>query len=177
MAGGTDNLRRIVASDSGSSAGATVQIPESALIQIQSGINALSNRLQKIEDQVMSFKSDLVRQGLYMKRPMDERSPASVSTSGASTSKTWPPTERVSISKSPGRHFVEDSTGATIFVGSHSDPPVILGCRQLSSGDILDASILDQLAPKTYPFSNIWRPDIGLSEICQALPDDADILR
>ncbi|GAD99121.1 Zn(II)2Cys6 transcription factor [Paecilomyces variotii No. 5] len=165
-------------SDGSSSAGLSAHVPESVLMQIQSGINSLSNRLQRMEDQIMTLKSELARQGSQMKKPVDARSPASASasTSAASTCRTWLTTERASFSKSSGRQFVEDCTGATIFVGGHSDPPVILGCRQPSS-DILDASIFDQLAPKTYPFSNIWRPDIRLSEICQALPDDVDILR
>ncbi|KAJ9295526.1 transcriptional regulator family: Fungal Specific TF [Paecilomyces variotii] len=164
-------------SDGASFSGLNARTTESVLLQIQSGISSLSNRLERMEDQIISLKSELVRQGLQMKPPQDERSPASSSTPGASTGNSWLTAERASFSKPPGRQFIEESTGATIFVGSYSDPPVVLGCRQPSDGNILDASIFDQLAPKTYPFSNIWRPDIKLSEICQALPDDADILR
>ncbi|KAL1873679.1 hypothetical protein Plec18167_006196 [Paecilomyces lecythidis] len=175
---GTEYLSTINGpSDGDASVGLGAHVSESVLMQIQSGINSLSSRLQRMEDQIMSLKSELLRQGSHMRRPTDARSPTSASTSAASTCRTWLAGERASFSKSPGRQFVEDTTGATIFVGNHSDPPVILGCRQPSNGDILDASIFDQLAPKTYPFSNIWRPDIKLSEICQALPDDADTLR
>lgn len=82
------------------------------------------------------------------------------------------------LAKSPGKHFVEDATGATIFLGSHSDPPVALGCRQAGSDPMLnDAMLLDQLVPRTYPFTNLWKQEPGAGEICDTLPDESDIIR
>jgi hypothetical protein len=76
----------------------------------------------------------------------------------------------------PGARFFEETTGATIFLGSHSDPPLALGCRR-AGGDTIDGTLLDQLMPSTYPFSDLWRPVVRAEEICQALPGDSDILR
>ncbi|RQM04602.1 hypothetical protein DH86_00004336 [Scytalidium sp. 3C] len=144
------------------------------LSQIQSSIASLSNRLQRMEDQILSLRTDLRRQSLNT-MPQGEKSPASISLQGSTSSQLT--SGKWSLSISPGKYFIEDLTGATIFLGSKSDPPSILGCRQVSSDDTLDASILDQLAPKTYPFANLWTPDIRLSEIISALPDDAGIMR
>lgn len=147
---------------------------EMVLSQIQSSIASLSNRLQRMEDQILSLRTDLRRQSLNT-MPQGEKSPASISLQGSTSSQLT--SGKWSLSISPGKYFIEDLTGATIFLGSKSDPPSILGCRQVSSDDTLDASILDQLAPKTYPFANLWTPDIRLSEIISALPDDAGIMR
>ncbi|CAI4214001.1 unnamed protein product [Parascedosporium putredinis] len=59
-----------------------------------------------------------------------------------------------------GDHFVEASTGATIFIGDSSDPPLALGCTRL-----------------TYAFANLWAPETSLNDIVRALPSDADIIR
>lgn len=73
---------------------------------------------------------------------------------------------------------MEDATGATIFLGSHSDIPAALGCRQPSRDMALtDALVLDQLVPRTYPFTSLWGPEAGTGEICKTLPDDSDIIR
>lgn len=80
--------------------------------------------------------------------------------------------------KSSGMHFLEDATGATIFLGSRSDIPAALGCRQPSrDAAINDAGALEQLVPRTYPFTNLWVADAGAGEVCQTLPDDVDIMR
>ncbi|KAK3899408.1 hypothetical protein C8A05DRAFT_36980 [Staphylotrichum tortipilum] len=82
-------------------------------------------------------------------------------------------------SKSPGQHFVEDATGATIFLGSHSDTPLALGCRQAAteSDAALHAAMLDQFVPRAYPFTNLWGLDAATQEVCETLPDDSDTIR
>ncbi|KAF2743849.1 hypothetical protein M011DRAFT_508173 [Sporormia fimetaria CBS 119925] len=74
-----------------------------------------------------------------------------------------------------GTHFVEDSTGATIFLGSYSDPPLALGCHRAGDGGI-GVAILEQLMPRAYPFTDIWRPAVRDEGACQALPEDSDVL-
>ncbi|KGO57839.1 hypothetical protein PEX1_019770 [Penicillium expansum] len=77
-----------------------------------------------------------------------------------------------------GSALHRDATGATIFLGSHSDPPVALGYRKAGSDPILnDAMLLDQLVPRTYPFTNLWKQEPGAGEICETLPDESDIIR
>lgn len=105
-------------------------------------------------------------------------SAAVVQPSSASASISPYMRNRSTIAKSPGKHFVEDATGATIFLGSHSDPPVALGCRQPGNDSMVnDAMVLDQLVPRAYPFTNLWKPEPGAGEICETLPDDSDIIR
>jgi hypothetical protein len=79
----------------------------------------------------------------------------------------------------PGRHVVEDATGATIFLGSRSDTPLALGCREaLGSGNMmLRNAMTDQFVPRAYPFISLWGPDATAKEVCETLPDDSDIIR
>jgi hypothetical protein len=79
-----------------------------------------------------------------------------------------------------GNHFVEAATGATIFIGDRSDPPLALGCQKLPASGPLDGIMgqgQDQLTPKTYAFANLWAPETSLEDIGRALPDDSDIIR
>ncbi|KAJ5432327.1 fungal-specific transcription factor domain-containing protein [Penicillium daleae] len=135
-------------------------------------IDHMIARLSKIEDQISSLKADLLQT-------------RTASTSSPPTLHPYPsvnpnpnPDLPSNSSKSSGKHFVEDATGATIFLGSHSDIPAALGCRQPSRDMALtDALVLDQLVPRTYPFTSLWGPEAGTGEICMTLPDDSDIIR
>ena len=83
------------------------------------------------------------------------------------------------VGKSPGRHVLEDATGATIFLGRHSDNPLALGCREASdSGDALfQDAMINQFVPRTYPFTSLWGPDATIQDVCETLPDDPDMIR
>ncbi|KAL2845652.1 fungal-specific transcription factor domain-containing protein [Aspergillus pseudoustus] len=139
--------------------------------------NVLISRLEKIEEQITSLKADL-------------RATTSAATATAASSPVIDPESagRQSIghgshsnlhSGSAGRHVVEDATGATIFLGGHSDTPLALGCREaLGSGDLmLQNAMADQFVPRAYPFTNLWGPDATVKEVCASLPDDSDIIR
>lgn len=81
--------------------------------------------------------------------------------------------------KSPGRHVVEDATGATIFLGGNSDTPLALGCREaFTSGDsMVHEAIINQLVPRAYPFTSLWGPEASVKDVCETLPDESDIMR
>ncbi|KAJ5825927.1 Zn(II)2Cys6 transcription factor [Penicillium riverlandense] len=121
-------------------------------------ISSMIKRLENIETQISSLKADLqqIRCGSTEGGP---HVPPQASS----------PRRLSRPAKSPGRHFVEETTGATIYLGSHSDPPAALG--------LSDALVVDQLVPRTYPFTNLWRPEAGAGEICKTLPEDEDIIR
>jgi hypothetical protein len=57
---------------------------------------------------------------------------------------------KVTPAKSPETHFVEDNTGAIMFLGKNSDPQVALGCREAAS----DAMLNDR-PPSSIRFSSI----------------------
>ena len=137
-------------------------------------------QLEKIEQHISSLKSDL-------RRGRTVPTLASPNQLGDATllesTKEW--ATRIQNDTIPailsGEHVIEAATGATIFLGSHSDPPLVLGCRprpEEGAGPV-DSSIScpDQLAPKAYPFASLWAPDTSLSEIARVLPDDSDIIR
>lgn len=79
--------------------------------------------------------------------------------------------------RSPQSHFVEEQTGATIFLGKHSDEAIALGCRKAGESLFGSSAFWDQFMPKTYPFTDLWRPVVRPEEICRTLPPDSDILR
>ncbi len=120
----------------------------------------LISRLEAIQDQLAALKADL-----------------QAKTRTASPGSSPRPAARTS--KSPGGHFVEDATGATIFLGSHSDTPLALGCRQAATaGDaMLHEAMMDQFVPRAYPFTSLWGPDAAMKEVCETLPDDSDTIR
>ncbi|KAL4934227.1 Zn(II)2Cys6 transcription factor [Aspergillus undulatus] len=84
-----------------------------------------------------------------------------------------------SQSKFSGRHVVEDATGATIFLGSHSDTPLALGCREASaSGDTMfHGGSIDHFVPRAYPFTSLWGPEASAKDVCETLPDESDMIR
>ncbi|PKY02990.1 Zn(II)2Cys6 transcription factor [Aspergillus campestris IBT 28561] len=138
--------------------------------------NTLISRLEKIEDQISSLKADL------------RSAPPPPSTAGTTNTSPQslpdPPSQGHSqrphaTGKSPGRYFVEDATGATIFLGSHSDTPLTLGCRRASAtGDaMIHDAMMDQFVPRAYPFTNLWGPDASAREVCETLPEDGDVIR
>ncbi|KAJ5779104.1 Transcription factor [Penicillium paradoxum] len=136
------------------------------------GIDLIISRLDKMDKQISSLKTEL-RQSRF-----NSGSDTIAQDNSASTSISPHMRKGSTLAKSPGKHFVEDATGATIFLGSHSDPPVALGCRQAGNDSMLNDSILlDQLVPRTYPFTNLWKPEPGAGEICETLPDESDIIR
>lgn len=139
---------------------------------IETGVDLMIKRLEQIEDQVSSLKADLVRTRTGATRSAQTSPGADASVQ---------PREGAAVSvpaKSSGRHFVEDATGATIYLGSHSDIPATLGLRQPNSdAGIGETLLFDQLVPRTYPFANLWGAQAGAGEICQSLPEDSDIIR
>jgi hypothetical protein len=125
-----------------------------------------------MDKQISSLKAEL------RQTRSDARSGTITQANSASPAESSFMRKGFTLAKSPGKHFVEDATGATIFLGSHSDPPVALGCRQAGSDPMInDAMLSDQLVPRTYPFTNLWKQEPGASEICETLPDESDIIR
>ncbi|KAJ5992104.1 hypothetical protein N7451_007828 [Penicillium sp. IBT 35674x] len=138
------------------------------------GIDLMIKRLENIEEQISSLKADLQQTRANSSKRIDIKSNHSQS----STLRLNPHLNRNLVPRSPGKAFVEDATGATIFLGSNSDPPAALGCRNAPGDGVLsDDLFLDQIAPRTYPFTSMWGPDAGAAEICWTLPDDSDIVR
>lgn len=138
-------------------------------------------RIQSLERDISQLKSKLAQHGLLSgtaNPSLGGRDSNPVSRLGSTRVRPlFTPSQRSeSPARCTGRHVVEGSTGATIYLGSNSEPALLLGCRQDGYGD-LDLGALNQLAPTTYPFANIWRPDIGLPEVLQTLPPDNDIMR
>jgi hypothetical protein len=137
---------------------------------------ALISRLEKIEEQIASLKADL-------------RATTSAATATAASPSISPGVADGEINVNhthsnlrsglAGRHVVEDATGATIFLGGHSDTPLALGCREaLGSGIMmLRNAMTDQFVPRAYPFTSLWGPDATAKEVCETLPDDSDIIR
>lgn len=138
------------------------------------GIDLMIKRLENIEEQISSLKADLQKSRASSSTKTNPNS----NDSQSSTLRLSPHMTGSFVPRSPGKNFVEDATGATIFLGSHSDPPAALGCRNPPGDGILsDDLCLDQIAPRTYPFTSMWGPDAGAADICRTLPDDSDIIR
>ncbi|KAI9367276.1 fungal-specific transcription factor domain-containing protein [Aspergillus egyptiacus] len=129
-------------------------------------VNMIS-RLERIEEQITALKADLravtagVSPGSARSSPLTRSVPSAIQPG------------------SPGRHVLEDATGATIYLGSHSDSPLALGCREASvTGDLLlHSAMLNQFVPRTYPFTSLWGPDATTKDVCETLPDDSDMIR
>lgn len=133
-------------------------------------MDLMISRLESIEEQISSLKADLVQVRANGSSSTGKPRPSSNTSSSPSHRAT-------ALAKSPGMHFLEDATGATIFLGSHSDIPAALGCRQSSGVTTINDSVLDQVVPRTYPFTSLWGADAGPNEICRTLPEDVDIMR
>jgi hypothetical protein len=129
------------------------------------------SRLEHIENQISSLKADLLQ----------TRAGSRANTSPVPTLSPSPNPRDKSLAplRSPGKHFIEDATGATIFLGGYSDIPAALGCRQPSARDAAfsDVLVLDQLVPRTYPFTSLWDSQAGAREVCSTLPGDSDVIR
>lgn len=129
--------------------------------------NVIISRIERIESELSSLKADL---------RASTGSPQASAHDGVHS----PSTSRVAhVGKSHGQHFVEDATGATIYLGSHSDTPLALGCRQASGAEdvMLQNMMMDQFAPRTYPFTSLWGPEVQVKDVCETLPEDSDIVR
>lgn len=131
----------------------------------------LIDRLAKIEEQVSFLKAHLLATA---SGPALSRVRAT-SSEGDNPSRT----STQPASKSPGRYYVEDATGATIYLGSRSDAPLVLGCHQpAATGDfMLQSAMIDHFVPRAYPFTNLWGVDTTFQDVCKTLPDDPDIIR
>ncbi|KAF2205771.1 hypothetical protein GQ43DRAFT_477145 [Delitschia confertaspora ATCC 74209] len=140
-------------------------------------MDAIIRRLEKMERDISALKADLIQQSRGYVDPAGASSSNLRSGSIPAMNDLTPrdPQHPAQV-KSPGKHFVEDSTGATIYLGSHSDNPLALGCRQAGE-NVLGGVVLDQLMPRAYPFTDLWRPVVSAEEICQTLPVDSDIIR
>ncbi|KAL4994250.1 fungal-specific transcription factor domain-containing protein [Aspergillus recurvatus] len=141
--------------------------------QAQPDLATLFSRLEEIEQQIVSLKDDL--------RAMATTPVAGFSSLAERSSISHSAAHAGPQGKSPGRHVVEDATGATIFLGSHSDAPLALGCRETSAsgsgGRMLDDVIMAQFVPRAYPFTCLWGPDATVEEVCQTLPEETDLIR
>lgn len=138
------------------------------------GIDLMIKRLENIEEQISSLKAELQQ----TRTSSSTRANLNSNDSQSPTLRLNPLLNRNLVPRSPGKNFVEDATGATIFLGSHSDPPAALGCRNAPGDGVLsDDLFLDQIAPRAYPFTSMWGPDAGAADICWTLPDDSDIVR
>ncbi|KAL5358430.1 fungal-specific transcription factor domain-containing protein [Aspergillus floccosus] len=148
---------------------------------------ALIARLESIEDQISSLKADLRATAAAAAATTTTTTTTTTSTpasqpSPLSAGDVQPHGMRVRpASKSPGRYVVEDATGATIYLGRHSDAPLALGCRQTASataGDLsLHDALIDQCVPRAYPFTNLWGAEATVRDVCETLPDDSDVIR
>ncbi|KAL4772547.1 fungal-specific transcription factor domain-containing protein [Aspergillus nidulans var. acristatus] len=139
----------------------------------QPNLASLLSRMEEIEQQIVSLKKDL---RATISGPLAGRSSSAGQPSvGHSAAQAGPQ------GKSPGRHVVEDATGATIFLGSRSDAPLALGCRETSAwipgGRMLDEVTMAQFVPRAYPFTSLWGPDATVEEVCETLPEEADLIR
>ncbi|KAL4982020.1 fungal-specific transcription factor domain-containing protein [Aspergillus falconensis] len=156
---------------------AAVQSPvgdsSSVQLQTQPDLVTLLSRVEGIKEQIMSLKDDL--------RAMASTSVAGLSSPAERSSTSHPVAHAGPQRKSPGRHVVEDATGATIFLGSHSDAPLALGCRETSAsgtgGRMLDDVTMAQFVPRAYPFTSLWGPDATVEEVCETLPEETDLIR
>ena len=135
------------------------------------GIDLMLNRLEAIEAQISALKTDL-QDSRKTLLPRDQDN-----SQLQAASENFEPGRSLRSPQSLGRNFVEESTGATIFLGNHSDPPAALGCRKVGDTIIPDALLLEQVMPRTYPFTSLWGPGADAAEICGTLPDDSDIIR
>ncbi|CEN59305.1 hypothetical protein ASPCAL01757 [Aspergillus calidoustus] len=136
----------------------------------------LISKLEKIEEQIASLKADL---RATMSAATATVASPSISPGVADGELKANDVHSDLRSGLPGRHVVEDATGATIFLGSRSDTPLALGCREaLGSGNMmLRNAMTDQFVPRAYPFISLWGPDATAKEVCETLPDDSDIIR
>ncbi|GFN16351.1 hypothetical protein AtubIFM56815_010162 [Aspergillus tubingensis] len=138
---------------------------------------ALISRLEAIEEQIASLKADLLATAAATTTtPASQPSPRTGSVARLPGMRVRP------ASKSPGRCVVEDATGATIYLGRHADAPLALGCRQTTmsamTGDLsLQDVLINQCMPRAYPFINLWGAEATLSDVCQTLPEDSDVIR
>ncbi|KAJ5637542.1 Zn(II)2Cys6 transcription factor [Penicillium lividum] len=137
-------------------------------------IDLMIKRLENIEEQISSLKADL------KKSRSNSRTGANFNSHDSQSSNLQLKMHLTTnfVPRSPGKNFVEDATGATIFLGGHSDPPAALGCRSAPGDGIpSDDLLLDQIAPRAYPFTSMWGPDAGAADVCWTLPEDSDIVR
>ncbi|OJZ92141.1 hypothetical protein ASPFODRAFT_55764 [Aspergillus luchuensis CBS 106.47] len=137
----------------------------------------LLSRLEAIEEQIALLKADLLATAAATTTmPASQPSPLTNSVAQLPGMRVRP------ASKSPGRYVVEDATGATIYLGRHADAPLALGCRQTTmspmTGDLsLQDALINQCMPRAYPFINLWGADATVSDVCQTLPEDSDVIR
>ena len=75
----------------------------------------------------------------------------------------------------PGRHVIENETGAAIYLGPRSDTTMALGCTEYTAGGMITGTEL--FVPRAFPFTNLWEPHVDIKEVCQALPGDSDMIR
>ncbi|PGH18233.1 hypothetical protein AJ79_00572 [Helicocarpus griseus UAMH5409] len=142
--------------------------------------NSQAARLQSLEEEISALRADLARGGVIGSNrnhtgeggPYTAISPLTNSQDVYSPSQSRPPSL-----KRGGRQVVENATGARIYLGSDAEPALLLGCRHDVDYGMPGLDTLGQLAPTTYPFANIWRPEVSLSEIFQTLPSDSDVMR
>ncbi|KAJ4403529.1 hypothetical protein N0V85_005069 [Neurospora sp. IMI 360204] len=100
-----------------------------------------------------------------------------------------------STALSRGKQFVEEATGATVFLGKRADPPLSLGCFQDPAplfslggdagfngpggggGGGRHRDVQLHVTPRTYPFTDLWAPEAKLGDVCRTLPLALDDFR
>lgn len=131
------------------------------------GSAAIIARLDRIEQQICSLQERLLP---------DTEAESFTGSPGSFTAHPVPATTR---RKSTGRQVIEDATGATIFLGSHSDFPSVLGCHEpeMEWENLVSDMMMERFVPRAYPFTNLWGSRATARDVCVTLPDDEDIIR
>jgi hypothetical protein len=145
-----------------------------------SAADALLSRLHGMEEAISALKTEILTQRLSSAKPEG---------TGCETQANYTPLssggqdysrgnqDAASPARSSGRHVVEDSTGATIYLGSNSEPALLLGCREGLDYGAMEWDSLGKLAATTYPFANVWGGDVRISDVLHTLPAHSDMMR
>ncbi|PLB50369.1 Zn(II)2Cys6 transcription factor [Aspergillus steynii IBT 23096] len=156
----------------------TIEESQSQSQQPSTDPNLVISRLEKIEEQISALKAELRASSASDPATAPSQSPQ-VSSHESGLGNPSVSLRARPASKSPGRYCVEDATGATLYLGSHSDTPLALGCRQASAMDdtMLYGAMANQFVPRAYPFTSLWGPEATAADICETLPEDSDVIR
>ncbi|KFY96814.1 hypothetical protein V500_02296 [Pseudogymnoascus sp. VKM F-4518 (FW-2643)] len=145
-----------------------------------SAADVLLSRLHGMEEAISALKTEILTQKLSSAEPEVTgcEMQANYNRLSSGVQDYFPGNQdAASPARSSGRHVVEDSTGATIYLGSNSEPALLLGCRQGLDCGAMEWDSLGQLAATTYPFANVWGGDVRISDVLHTLPTHSDTMR
>lgn len=137
------------------------------------GLQQMVARMGKLEEELSLLRKGLVH---LLTRNEGSSTPADSPAVVGTSLRTDADDRAAELAMTPGKFCIDTVTGATIFLGSHSDPPSVLGCVQPLSDSVhtLNGLLPDYLMPKTYAFENIWA-EVSVPIVCRTLPSDSDI--